>query len=544
MARPAAADIDGVVVAIDSGDLVLDLGADKGVRERQEVEIWRPLTLRHPITGKRITDRFKIGTLVVEQVRPTIAMARPKEDLSREPAPGDVVVVRGAIAAVAAPPPLAPAPPAGPASKRAPVVVGPGAGGGTSPYEGTAPASPADPEAQALAALFDRLRGTTLAVRIRAYEDWIRTRPTSRFAPVLYEEAQALRALHASAPGGERDAAPVVSGPRAVGGGFVVPDEVRAGEPLRLSVELRDATGAVLHARRPGERTFVSTPMTAAGPGYWSAEVPAAKVNGSEVELFVEGTDAEGKATPVVGEPGTPTVVPLRPPTRPPRPDERRSSVFILTDYASYNRLEGNDVTWQTEGYFGQRFGDVGVRALRTGFGVYRGVGGTLDELDEQGLEGRKVGLTYGYLETELGVTPAFAFVGRAVVGLLDDGVSGGGQLQVRIGSDLGTNLVLGGELLGGVGLRSFAQLELNSFRRFPIVLRSEVTNQPAGAGPSEDDLGPGIARGDGEIGARGIAQIGFRIVPQLVVAARGSFQGRTINHAGPGAGLGVGYEW
>jgi hypothetical protein len=533
MTRAAAADITGVVVTIDSGDLVLDLGAEQGIREGQVVEIWRPLTLRHPVTGKRIADRFKIGTLVIGQVRPSIALATPSDDLSREAQAGDVIVVRGAGA-----PPTSP-----PAPGRAPVVLAPPAPHEGSPKPG-GPAPASDPEAAALAAMFDGLRGATLSVRIRAYEEYTRSRPRSRFAPVLYEEAQALRAIYAGAKRGDGGENARTGPPPPRLRGFVPPEEVRANEPLRVAVELADASGAVLHARLPGEGTFVSTPMTAVGAGYFAAQVPAAKVTGTELELFIEGTDASGAATPVVGTPDTPTTVSVRPPPRPRAPEDRRSSVFVLTDYASYNRLEGNDVAWQTEGYFGQRFGDEGVRALRTGFGVYRGVGGTLEELDERGLDGRKVGLTYGYLETELGVVPSFAFVARAVVGLLDDGVSGGGQLQVRIGSDLATNLVLGGELLGGIGLRSFAQLELNTFRRFPIVLRSEVTNQPAGAGPSEDDVGPNIAQGDGEIGARGIAQLGFRIVPQLVVAARGSFQGRTINHAGPGAGLGVGYEW
>jgi hypothetical protein len=533
MTRAAAADITGVVVTIDSGELVLDLGAEQGLREGQQVEIWRPLTLRHPVTGKRITDRFKIGTLVIGQVRPSIAIAKPSDNLTREAAAGDVIVVRGA----GVPPPSPPAP------VRPPVVLAP-PGPAEAPPKSGAAAPPSDPEAAALAAMFDGLRGATLSSRIRAYEQHYRARPHGRFAVVLYEEAQALRAIYAGARRADGGAAERSGPPRPTLLRFVAPEEVRANEPLRLAVELSDATGAVLHARRPDEATFASTPMRAVGAGYFAANVPASQVTGTELELFIEGTDASGQATPLVGSPDAPTSVPVRPPPRPRAPEDRRSSVFVLTDYASYNRLEGNDVAWQTEGYFGQRFGDVGVRALRTGFGVYRGVGGTLEELDERGLDGRKVGLTYGYLETELGVVPAFAFVARAVVGLLDDGVSGGGQLQVRIGSDLETNLVLGGELLGGIGLRSFAQLELNTFRRFPIVLRSEVTNQPAGAGPSEDDLGPNISQGDGEIGARGIAQLGFRIVPQLVVAARGSFQGRTINHAGPGAGLGVGYEW
>jgi hypothetical protein len=218
--------------------------------------------------------------------------------------------------------------------------------------------------------------------------------------------------------------------------------------------------------------------------------------------------------------------------------------VSVLTDFADYNRARGNDYAWQTEGTFAMRFKDLGIRAVRMGFGVYRGVSGTVKELDEEGLRGRQVGLTYGYLEGEFGIHKYFSLMGRVAVGLLDDGVGGGGQLLARIGSDRGTNLRLGGEILGGVGLRSIIELNLNTFERFPILLRSEVTNQPAGASPSESQLLPGTAQGQSDVAGRGIVQVGFRPIPELTLAVRGSFQGRNINHAGPGVGGSVGYTW
>ena len=521
-----AAEVTGVVVAIDGGDLVLDLGSEQGARVGAVVELWRPLKLRHPVSGKVLTDRFRIGQIEISQVRKSMALARAKEELSREPAPGDVVIIRTAE------------PDAPPAQPHAP---------GDPPPQPAAP-EPAtktanDPEAAEIAKMFDSLRGADPATRIQRYEEYVRLKPMGRFARVLYEEAIALRRLLA------RTTAPQPQGPRAIAPeivNFRRPEQALAGQPLRLALELSEgATGAVLHTRSPGQVAYSSTPMKAVGSGYFAATIPANRMAAPEVEYFIEGTDARGTAAPVVGDPSAPAAVRVYEADKPKPVAERRSTVFVLTDYASYNRFEDNDRVWQTEGYFGVRYGDVGVRALRTGFGVYRGVGGTLDELDVQKLEGRKVGLTYGYLETEVGIVPAFSLIGRGVVGLLDDGVSGGGQLVARIGKDLETNLSIGGELLGGVGLRSFAQLELNTFKRWPIVLRSEVTNQPAGAPPRESDLGkPGISQGDGEIGARGIAQLGFRPVEQLVVAVRGSFQGRTISHAGPGAGLAAGYEW
>jgi len=200
---------------------------------------------------------------------------------------------------------------------------------------------------------------------------------------------------------------------------------------------------------------------------------------------------------------------------------------------------------WQTEGSVGMRFQDTGLRAARTGFGVYRGIGGSLAELDEQKLSGRRVGLTYGYLEGEFGLSYFTSIIGRMVIGLEDDGVNGGAQALLRIGNDRDTNLTIGGEVLGGIGLRGITELQLATFPRVPILFRTEVTNQPAGVGSGVTSLGDKtVAVDQGEVGARAIAQVGYRFLPDLVIAVRGSYQGRTINHAGPGFGGAVSYQW
>ena len=60
LSKPAA---EGTVAAIDTGDLVLDIGSAAGIRPGQVVELWRPMRLRHPVTGKVLVDRFKIGSV-------------------------------------------------------------------------------------------------------------------------------------------------------------------------------------------------------------------------------------------------------------------------------------------------------------------------------------------------------------------------------------------------------------------------------------------------------------------------------------------------
>jgi len=511
-----AAEIEGVVLAVQDQDLVIDIGSSRGATVGASATLWRPIKLKHPVTGKLVVDRFRLGPLELTQVRPSMSLAREAGQLSRTPQVGDVVL----FTPVVVPEASAATPPSGVAAGKEPA---------------SAPEPQKDPEAAAVSAIFDDLHGADLVTRIRRYEDYVRTNPEGRFARVLYEEAAALRSL-LQREEKEKQAQPRVER-------FEGAREVVSGGPLRLAIELNDvATGAVLHVRSAGEPAYVSLPMSSAGPGYFAAQVPAEKLKPPTLEYFIEATHTQGEPVAVVGKAESPRRVDVLDAVRPVKPRKLVGMVEVLTDYADYNRFLGNDRVWQTEGTFGVRIGDTGVRAVRSGFGVYRGVGGTVRDLDVLNLKPREVGLTYGYLEAEFGVVPAFSVIGRLAVGLRDEGVGGGGQLLLRIGSDLGTNLLLGGELLGGVGLRSITQLEWKSFERFPILLRIEVTNQPAGFSSRTTDAD--TSSGDGDVGGRGIVQVGFRVTPALLVAARGSFQGRTIQHAGPGFGGAVGYTW
>jgi hypothetical protein len=526
--------IVGRVVQIYGEDIVVDLSAAQGAKVGGVIELWRPLKLKHPISGEEIADEFLIGQLRLTQVRAALSFARPIK-LEREPQAGDVVVVRTAGRSQRpAPPPVAPAhqgPTPAPGAMPSPVTPVP-----PMPSAPSAAAS-RDPAAEEITRLLDAVKGKGVRARILAYEGYVREKPDGRYAAVLWEEAQKLRqlvTLQAEVLGDE---------PRLLA--FEAPEEALAGATISLGVELAQASGAVLHSRMPSEVAYTTTPMTAAGDGYFVATIPGERIKAPALEYFIEAVKPNGKTLGVAGSAETPQklqVVDAPQPTPPPRHD---SVANISTDYANWNLKKRNDYVLQTEGFVGMRFRDIGLRAGRTGFGVYRGRGGSLEDLDEKGLEGRDVGLTYGYLEAEAGVTHFVGLIARGVIGLQRTGVAGGVQFHVRLGNDLGTNLTLGGEVLGTVGLRGITQLELATFPRFPILLRTEVTNQPAGSpGHGRAGGGPGASSERGDIGARGIAQIGFRILPTLAVAARASYQGRTIHHAGPGAGGGVTYTW
>lgn len=505
--RSSARTAEGLVVAIDGGELVLDLGLERGASLGDIVELWRPLRVKHPVTGQLLTDRFLIGRLRLGQVRPKLALASVEGATSRAPMTGDVVVAERKDATPSEP------------SSAVQATTSPSPTSTNAVAKTPCPArdTPVDADADELSKLFVSLAGAPPERRAKAYDAFVRKHPATRFAIVLGEEARALeREKQASRPVQVR---------------FEAPTRTAVGAPARLAVELDPrALGAVLHVRRSGAPAYASLPMSAAGPHYWAADIPTTLLREPTVEYFIEGVGGDGGASPVVGAPGSPEHVAVDGDSPKGKAEGTLLTATLMTDYAVFNSRRSNDDLWLTEGTFGWRFRDRDLRAMRSGFGVLRGKGGTLAELDELGRPPRNVGLSYGYVETEAGLDPRFALLGRAILGLREGGVNGGAQGFLRIGHDLGTNLLLGGEVLGGIGQRGIVELDWRTIPRVPIVLRTEVTNQPAGAG--------------GDVGVRAIGQVGYELSRELTLAARGSYQGRTINHAGPGAGAAVSYQW
>ncbi len=527
--------VTGWVVSMDGPDVVLDLGAAQGLHAGDVVEIWRPIKLRHPVTGKIITDRFRTGDLTLNQVRGNLSWARPVGTLERSVAIGDyvqcnsVAEVAGDAGASNAATPPGDNPPARTSKVTQPTLTA------QSQFRKDIPS---DADALQVAQLFEAMQGRPPLLRAAEYERFVRAHRT-RFGRVLLEEAALLR-VRAEGGGGATAEIEVVHD-------VIIPEVVRPDRPVVIGLWMPGKhAGAVLQVRAQSDPSYNPYPMRMTSPDYYEAEIPAAMMKPPAIALCIERVEGDGKAYPLTGTASQPLRVWVR--SEPDRMESviNHGTARLVTDYADWNRGRGNDYAWQTEGDVGFRLGDKGIRALRSGFGVYRGKGGTLAELDVRNVAARSVGLTYGYLEGEFGFSTFVSLVVRATVGLGDDGVTGGGQAFVRLGNDLSTNLMLGGEVLGGIGLRGIAQLELNQFERVPITLRSEVTNQPVGVSTQGTDQLTGYmtTRDASDVGVRVIGQVGYRIVPSLTLALRGSYQGRTINHAGPGGGAAVIYSF
>jgi hypothetical protein len=535
-----AADAEGVVTGLDGPDLYVDLGALQGATVGARVELWRFIAVVHPTSRVVLRDRFLLGSIKLTEVRTRLSLGRVEDGARHAPAVGDIVVLRKSD------PPSSPStqpvtPPAAPSQPLQP------AQASQAPQAPQAPQA-AQPSTQdvALAQLMVGLTGKGVTTRVRAYEEFIKSHPDSPHARFLREEAYVLRRTLEPATSTQPDtsgqpstASPSAKPPLHVR--FDPPAIGLTGASMDFSIGL-DATmlGAQLHYRTRGGGVYTTVRMEAIGRGYFRARVPALPQAG--LEYFIEAISATGTTVAAVASAETPEQLSVRD-IEPRAAHTNLYTASLWTDYAAYNVKRDNDSALQVEGLVGARFRDVGLRAVRSGFGVYRGKGGSLEELDRLGRDPREVGLTYGHLEAEFAFTPIVSATGRAIVGLGDIGVRFGAQGFLRIGNDRKTNLSFGGELLGGVGVRGIVELQWNSLPRVPIVFRSEVTNQPAGSTPTRATNAT-EASAPGDIGARAIAQIGYRWPFALTTSLRVSYQGRTINHAGPGLGAAVSYEW
>jgi hypothetical protein len=230
-----------------------------------------------------------------------------------------------------------------------------------------------------------------------------------------------------------------------------------------------------------------------------------------------------------VGTEQTPAQVAVR---ENPRPVDLadRSRILLRSEYVDFNgfrREAGSDYYWILEGDFTYRFRTF-LHAMNVGFGTYNGVGGKFDKQNQLVGDPRKVGFNYAHVGLEFRFHELFSVITNGLVGLNEQGLAGGFEGRIRIGREEGTNLVLGAQTATDIGTVGFIQLTWDVVKNFPMAGSVEVTDQPA----------------HGDIGVRFTYDIGWRALKWWYPSLRVSFQARTIDHYGFGAGLASTFAW
>lgn len=539
-ARPdaPAARTEGTVVRIDEGLFVVDLGRATGVGTGSTYTVYRPLTVRHPLTGRVLRDRFPIGTIVLEHAGDALSVGRPRERLSRPVMVGDVVVPEAVVPVALPSRPLPPSPSrAAPAPRAAPatdVIAAPAPP--QPPVTPRLPPPPPPPAAQSteeralLAAFIDTLSQPPEA-RIARYERYLAEHPASPFAPAVRAElVTLLQSAVAAPPGGPHGSGPNLSVED------LAPTSLRTGEPAVIAVQFEPESPIVegaLYYRRVGASTYDRVAARVEGDGYLRAEIPPAMVTPGGFEYFVEVALPDGHTAPVVARASAPRRVEVLPPPQAPPPLTGRTRIDLRGEYADVGTRTIGGVQrvqrfFVVEGDFLQRLEPRWLYGYRVGFGVYDGDALPLAQLTSM-TPTVHTRVIYGYHELEFAPSDFVHLIARVQVGVFQSGLVFGAQARVRMGNERRTNIVLGGDLLGEVGQRAFFAFNFAPLDRLPMMAQGEVFNQS-------------VAVGDPMF--RFIAQAGWRFAPWLTVSLRGSYQLRNIENGGFGVGLNTTFDW
>ncbi len=67
----------GVIVRIQEGEFVIDLGGADGLSVGDPARMFRTIKVKHPVSGREVIDRFLLGECSVLELAPHMAILRP-----------------------------------------------------------------------------------------------------------------------------------------------------------------------------------------------------------------------------------------------------------------------------------------------------------------------------------------------------------------------------------------------------------------------------------------------------------------------------------
>jgi hypothetical protein len=505
----------GVVVKIDAREIYVNLGGNKGVVDGAELRFKRPVTLRHPVTRAAVKDWLPVGSATVTSAGASLAMVQLDESSLSQVLVGDIAEIYVERAETA---PVRPTPAPAPTDSGAPLPI-------------------LDPDTSEVLRVWRGVTGQSLDRRIAAWEGWLSANPSSPHAAAIRSDLDALRA--------QRDAATPrrpTPGVAAITLDHTGPGRAEGARDLPLVFVIQDparVTSASLHYRTVGDTTYDRVLLRREGGIYLRAAIPADRVIAPGVEYFVEAAVPNGQSGAAFASPGMPALIKVEPP-----PSllqkfagrRNRTRLSIMGSYLDFANLDDRGGDRSDELYHGEidvlyRLEGI-IYGVRAGFGSYGGKGGLANQTWSYAYPAPTVGYSYGYAEMELRLPvkkgPPLGFAGRVYAGVGEDGFGLGLAARVRIGDPDAVNLSGNVSSIEELGFYSDLRLETWPTTRVPVGISVGVTDQP----------------GQGDLGARLAADLGWRARPWLQPTLRLSWQGRTAIHSGVGGGLGLVFDW
>lgn len=513
----------GYVVRLEAGEMYFDIGRAAGLMPGRPVRVKRPIQLRHPVTGKMVTDELPLGGVTVSVVGESLSMAIPEGELAAAVQVGDVVeALIPREEPVAAPPPKPKKPPR---PRPAPP-----------PQE---PLPSVDADTERVLAVWRQTGGQSLEVRIAAWEAFLAQYPESPYAPAIVEELDTLRAYQEKFAVQSAEAR--ISEPMVGGVDHAPPTKWHYHMALGLAFVLRDPArvrGAWVHYRRAGGDTFRKAELKRDGDGYLRGVIDGPEVEDPGIEYFVEVVTGTGMVGSAVGTPVDPIRIDVTAPKSSQIFVERRnrSRISLSSSYLQFSTLddceragaqrperECQDYLFIFEADFFYRL-RTRLYGIRLGMGVLNGRGGESEPV----MDPARAGFNYGYTELEFHLAGQIAFMPRLIAGIGRDGLGFGGEARLRFGAEDGANITFGVSTLAEVGTMSEIRMQWTAFPKVPLGLGIAIGDQP----------------NQGDLGVRFSADIGVRALDWVQPTLQVSYQGRTVEHSGFGAGFGLVFDW
>jgi hypothetical protein len=308
--------------------------------------------------------------------------------------------------------------------------------------------------------------------------------------------------------------------------------------PLVFVLDQPDrVASAYLHYRPAGAPTYRALLLAREHGIYLRGVVPADAVASPGVEYFVEVSAPSGRSGLALGSPQTPIQVEV---PAPPLLDRfaaqpGRSSVRMMFDTLDFRTLDARsgdrtDHLYQATLDFTYWLGSA-VESVGVGAGVYSGIGGLRDGLWTSTMSAPEAAFHFGYADVEVGGRYEGVHLsagGQLIAGVGRSGFGMGGELRVRLGDRTGTNLMFLGRTIDQVGFLSEVRFGTRPTRPLGLAVSVGATNQPT--------------RGDTAVVLG--TELELYAIRNMTVIARGSWEGRSVAHAGIGGGGGLAFNW
>ena len=497
--------VHGAVVRIEAKEIYVSLGSNRGVQGGAALRIKRAITLRHPITHAPVSDWIPIASAKVTEAGTEMSRAVIGDFI------GEIKV--GDIAEVLVDRPDAP---------RV-VVQGP-------------VAPPVDAATAEVLGELTAQAGQPIDVRIAGWEHYLSIRPSSRYSAGIRRELDELRALREQMrmPGTVHGADQIATITH------TAPTVARAGVPLPLAFVLDQpdrVASAYLHYRLRGALTYRAVLLTRDNRSYLHGNVPAAVVAAPGIDYFVEVAAPNGTSGLALGTPAAPIGVAVKAPTVLDEISTRSAGSEVRftadsLDFGTFDHRTGDrtDHLYTATLDFTYRLHSL-IESFGVGAGVYSGTGGFRDAMWTEANPAPTSGFHYGYADMEAGdyVDGIHVAVGGQIIaGVGKTGFGLGGEGRLRIGERDGTNVVFLGRTIDQVGYLSAIKFGTRVAQPLGLAISVGATDQP-NQGDTAVVLG---------------TELELYAIRNVSLIARGSWQGRSVDHGGVGGGGGVAFNW